>query len=118
MHPPPSNSLRTLSVPSESNLTSIDTPNNSTESFAHDDLAESAWEAKIDYIAEKYELTRRQKEIFGYLAKGRDAKFLENHLCISYSTAKSHIYSIYIKLDIHSRQEIIDLIESIEIPKE
>ena len=58
------------------------------------------------------------KEIFGYLAKGRDAKFLENHLCISYSTAKSHIYSIYIKLDIHSRQEIIDLIESIEIPEE
>ena len=115
--PPPSNSLRTLSVPSESKFPSIDTPNDSTETLAHDDLAESAWEAKIDYIAEKYELTRRQKEIFGYLAKGRDAKFLENHLCISYSTAKSHIYSIYIKLDIHSRQEIIDLIESIEIPE-
>ena len=83
-----------------------------------DPSAESIWDAKIDYIAKHYELTRRQKEIFGYLAKGRDAKFLENHLCISYSTAKSHIYSIYVKLDIHSRQEIIDLIESIEVPVE
>ena len=105
-------------MPSESKFPNIDAPNDSTETLAHDNLAENAWEAKIDYIAEKYELTRRQKEIFGYLAKGRDAKFLENPLCISYSTAKSHIYSIYIKLDIHSRQEIIDLIESIEIPEE
>ena len=105
-------------MPNDDNLTSVDSQNVGTEAYAHDELAENAWEAKIDYIAEKYELTRRQKEIFGYLAKGRDAKFLENHLCISYSTAKSHIYSIYIKLDIHSRQEIIDLIESIEIPEQ
>lgn len=78
---------------------------------AHAEKA-SMWKVKIDHLAKHYDLTPRQKEIFGFLAKGRDAKFIEDRLCISHSTAKSHIYSIYCKLDIHSRQELIDIVES------
>ncbi|MEE8721993.1 MAG: LuxR C-terminal-related transcriptional regulator [Eggerthellaceae bacterium] len=42
------------------------------------------------------------------------------HACsdndFSHSTAKSHIYNIYGKLDVHSKQELIDLIEHTQVP--
>ncbi len=34
---------------------------------------------------------------------------------ISQSTAKTHIYNIYRKFGIHSRQELLDFIEDIEV---
>lgn len=58
----------------------------------------------------------QQAEVLEFLAKGRDAKFIEDHFCISRSTAKSHIYNIYCKLDIHSRQELLDMVESVQLP--
>ena len=35
---------------------------------------------------------------------------------ISQSTAKTHIYNIYRKFGIHSRQELLDFIEGMEMP--
>jgi DNA-binding NarL/FixJ family response regulator len=45
------------------------------------------------------------------LARGRNARFIQDELFLSNHTVKSHIYSIYRKLNIHTRQELIDLIE-------
>lgn len=73
-----------------------------------------SWRAKIDYVSRQHDLSPRQGEVLEFLAKGRDAKFIEDHFCISKSTAKSHIYNIYCKLDIHSRQELLDMIESVD----
>lgn len=74
------------------------------------------WRAKIDFVSRQYDLSPRQAEVLEFLAKGRDAKFIEDHFCISRSTAKSHIYNIYCKLDIHSRQELLDMVESVKLP--
>lgn len=71
-----------------------------------------AWRRGIEATCKRYDLSPRQCEILELLAKGRDAKFIEDHFCISKSTAKTHIYNIYCKMDIHSRQELIDIIES------
>jgi DNA-binding CsgD family transcriptional regulator len=46
------------------------------------------------------------------LAKGRNAEFIQNKLWISHHTAKTHVAKIYRKLDVHSTQEMLDLIES------
>ncbi|MEC4273448.1 helix-turn-helix transcriptional regulator [Adlercreutzia sp. R25] len=74
-----------------------------------------AWKRKISLVCEEYQLSPRQSQILEVLAKGRDARYIESHFCISNSTAKSHIYNIYCKLDIHSRQELLDIIESTQI---
>ena len=46
------------------------------------------------------------------LAKGRSMKHIEETLVISFHTAKSHANHIYRKLGVHSREELIDLVET------
>lgn len=66
-------------------------------------------------IAEKYGLTKRQREVFELLARGRTAPFICDKLSISESTAKTHIYNIYQKLGIHAQRDLMDLVDSWEI---
>ena len=72
-----------------------------------------SWRFKVAYICKKYDLSPRQTEIFELLAKGRDARYIEETFCISKATTKTHIYNIYCRLDIHSKQELIDMVESV-----
>jgi len=46
------------------------------------------------------------------LAKGHNAAFIQDQLCISKSTAKTHINHIYRKLDIHTQQELLSMVEA------
>ena len=70
------------------------------------------WKKKVDYLCECHGLTPRQREVMGLLAKGRDTRYIEEHFGISRSTAKSHIYNIFNKFGVHSRQELLDVIEN------
>lgn len=65
-------------------------------------------------IAEKYGLTKRQREVFELLARGRTAPSICDRLNISESTAKTHIYNIYQKLDIHTQRDLMDMVDSWE----
>lgn len=69
------------------------------------------WHNRIEDISETYGLTARQQQVFTYLARGRNAQFIADELYISLPTAKSHIYNIYNKLGVHSRQELLNLID-------
>lgn len=82
-----------------------------------DDSQGGLWKRKIAYVCRKYGLSPRQSEILELLAKGRDTKYIEDHFYISRSTAKSHIYNIYCKLDIHSKQELLNLVEEAPVDK-
>lgn len=68
-------------------------------------------EERCHSIGEEYGLTPRETEILGQLARGRDGKFIQQEYVLSYNTVKTHIKHIYTKLDVHSRQELLDLIE-------
>ena len=46
------------------------------------------------------------------LAKGHNAAFIQEKLCISKSTAKTHISHIYRKLDIHNQQELLAMVDA------
>ena len=52
------------------------------------------------------------------MLKGRDAKYIMDQFYISQSTAKTHIYNIYRKFGIHSRQDLYDFIEDIELTED
>lgn len=71
------------------------------------------WRQAIEYVEETYSLSPRQSEVFELLARGRNCEYIKDEFCISKATAKAHIYSIYRKVDVHSQQELINLVESI-----
>lgn len=74
------------------------------------------FEARCDAIAKLYQLSPRETDILRYLARGRNAAYLQEKFTISPHTVKSHIYNIYRKLDIHSQQKLMDFVE--EFPLE
>lgn len=76
----------------------------------------SLYHKKREYACELYSLSPREREILATLLRGRDAKYIMDTFYISQSTAKTHIYNIYRKFDVHSRQELLDFIEGIELP--
>lgn len=72
---------------------------------------ESPWRNACRAIAKWYQLSPRETEIFMLVAKGRNADYIQQELTISTHTAKTHIANIYHKLDVHSMQEVLDLVE-------
>lgn len=66
--------------------------------------------ARIDEIAREAGLTPREAEVFALLAQGRSIPYIRDELIISRETAATHAKHIYAKLDVHSRQELIDLV--------
>lgn len=73
------------------------------------------FDSYVDAIAETYQLTAREHEILGLIAHGRNMPYMEDVLYISRNTLKMHIRHIYTKLDVHSKQEIIDMVESLAL---
>lgn len=65
-------------------------------------------------LAEKWGLTKRESEIVALMVKGRDKQSIAEKLYISDGTVKVHTRNIYQKMGIHSKQELIDLVESTE----
>lgn len=70
---------------------------------------------KCELVARTYGLSNRQREVLGMLAKGRNADYITEKLVISSHTAKAHIYNIYQKTGVHSRQELMDLVENTDV---
>jgi DNA-binding CsgD family transcriptional regulator len=71
--------------------------------------------AKCEVLARIYKLSPRETDILTYLIRGRNAKYICEKLIISEHTVKSHIYSIYLKTDIHSQQKLMDLVEELPV---
>lgn len=67
---------------------------------------------RCDELGKIHRLTPREIEIFALLARGRNGSFIMDHFVVSRNTAKSHIKHIYMKLGVHSQQELIDLVEN------
>ncbi len=72
---------------------------------------ESPWRKACNDISKRYQLSPRETEIFFLVAKGRNADYIQQKLVISTHTAKTHIANIYRKLEVHSSQELLDLVE-------
>ena len=67
--------------------------------------------ATVSKLAAAHGLTPREAEVAALLAKGRSLPFVQDELFISAGTAQTHARHIYKKLGVHSRQELIDLVE-------
>lgn len=61
-------------------------------------------------VAEEFKLTRREEEVLQLLSEGMNAQAIAETLVVSMSTAKSHMRSIYAKLEVHAQNELIILV--------
>ncbi len=61
-------------------------------------------------LAERYGFTPRESDIFLLLAQGYTMPAISERLFVSENTVKSHVKRIYQKLGIHTRSELIDLV--------
>ncbi|WP_302391901.1 helix-turn-helix transcriptional regulator [Eggerthella sinensis] len=68
-------------------------------------------------VAEEAGLTKRERDILLVLARGRDVPSIAKQLFISENTVRSHSKSIYRKLKIHSKQELLDLLERVPLDR-
>ena len=62
-------------------------------------------------IAADYSLTPRETEVLFELAQGRNTPYIKKKLVISEGTILSHVNHIHQKLDIHTRQELLDIVQ-------
>lgn len=63
-------------------------------------------------VARRYGLTHREEEVLELLSQGMSTARIEEDLCISNSTAKTHIRHLYEKMGVHSRDEARKIVEA------
>ena len=63
----------------------------------------------------QYGLSSRETEVMELIARGRSMVAIAEDLFISENTVRTHCKHIYGKLDIHSRQELSDLVSNTEL---
>lgn len=66
------------------------------------------------HVAGAYHLTAREVEVVSLFSQGHSIKKVASTLFISTSTAQSHIKSAYRKLDVHTRDELIEKLGSFD----
>lgn len=62
-------------------------------------------------VAAHYGLSNRETEVLEQLARGRSLQAIADDLHVAYSTIKTHTDHIYAKTNVHSRQDLISLLE-------
>lgn len=73
--------------------------------------APSRDEQALDRLALTYGLTAREAQTASYVSKGYSLEKTAELLGISINTVRTHMRSVYGKLAVHSRQELIDLLD-------
>lgn len=68
----------------------------------------------LDFLQERFGLTNREMDVAELLYQGRSIPFIQEALCIAEGTALTHARHIYRKMDVHSRQEFITKVRSIQ----
>lgn len=73
---------------------------------AEDPAASAA--AAVGALTQRYGLSDREREVLEEFARGRSMKRIAEDLCVSVGTVNTYLRRIYQKMDIHSRQELLD----------
>ena len=65
---------------------------------------------RCDAISKEKGLSAREQEVLLLLAQHKTISDIENELIVANGTVKAHIRHIYQKLDIHSREELFEIL--------
>ena len=64
----------------------------------------------LETIYKKYTISKREQEVLRLLVDGRSNKEIEEELYISIHTVKNHVYSLYRKLGVKTRHQLVHFI--------
>ena len=78
---------------------------------------QDALSARCATLARTCLLTPSERDVLELLAHGRSARYVADELGVSFNTVRTHIRHVYEKLGIHSRQDLIDLVEIAQTPR-
>lgn len=73
-------------------------------------------ERNCEQVGAEHGLTAREVEIMQMICEGRSKGYIAEALYLSENTVRSHSKHLYQKLDVHSKQELIDLVRPAERP--
>ena len=63
------------------------------------------------FIAQEYGLTPREAAILDHIAHGRNVPAMADKMLLSKETIRTHVKGLYRALGVHSRQEVVDMVE-------
>ena len=82
------------------------------DSLSEEEAARQGLLDRCASIAELRGLSPREREVLALMALGKTGAQIECELCIANGTLKSHTQRIYQKLDVHSRAELLALLDA------
>jgi ligand-binding sensor domain-containing protein/DNA-binding CsgD family transcriptional regulator len=72
-------------------------------------------EAAMEQYLTKFDISQREKEIVLLLLQGKSNKEIEDALFIAMGTVKNHIYSIYQKLGVKNRAQLLTFFKNLQV---
>lgn len=70
--------------------------------------------AALELLQQTYGLSKREFQVITDYSTGRSARYIADMLMLSEHTIKSHLRRAYAKMDVHSRQELLSLVDHME----
>ena len=67
-------------------------------------------ERNCQQVGKEHDLTPREIEVMELICKGRSKAYIAETLFVAENTVRSHSKHLYTKLNVHSKQELIDLV--------
>ncbi len=67
----------------------------------------------IEEVSERGKLSQRETDVLRCLAMGYESAAIAKKLGVSWNTVRTHTRNVYTKLDLHSRQELIELVDEV-----
>ena len=86
------------------------TPGMPDESGESDKTEDANAETRLLLMGQRYELTRRELDIARLLMRDLSKAQIGEALCLSESTVRTHARNLYAKLDVHSREQLKELV--------
>lgn len=83
-----------------------------TEIFADESESLALLKGACRDISHSFALSKREEEMLSYFARGKSSAAIAEELHIGSATVKTHSFNIYQKLGIHSRDELIRIVEA------
>ena len=70
---------------------------------------------QAEILRHRYRLSARETEVMELIARGNSVARIAEDLVVSENTIRTHSKRIYSKLDIHKKQELLDLMNSVDL---
>lgn len=70
----------------------------------------------LEELSTRYGLTAREEDVLEQLLRGKSISAIATDFFLSKNTVRSHVAHIYQKMDVHTRDELLELVDTRKLP--